>query len=181
MADVVPFLENVLRGTNLPRERMLEMAAHYEQIDGVSPINARNRALVAALRAELARHGPALPVYWGNRNWHPLLEDTPGRMAVAGELGLNMVRAATVGTHPRFVAMVRELILERLDDRAARPALGRPGPAPDACPPDLPPPASEGARNRLESSRRPLRLPDRSSRRNRARARPLLCQRRPPH
>src|SRR5579883_1451205 len=74
--DVIPFLENVLRGKNVPRARMLEVAEHYYHFDGRSPINAQNRELIAALEAELVRHGPRLPVYWGNRNWHPLLTDT---------------------------------------------------------------------------------------------------------
>src|SRR3974390_183409 len=72
-ADVKPFLENVLRGRNVPRERMLEVAHHYELFGSVSPINAQNRALIAALRDELATNGPVLPIYWGNRNWQPLL------------------------------------------------------------------------------------------------------------
>ncbi len=74
--DVIPFLENVLRGKNVPRERMLEVAEHYYHFGGRSPINEQNRELVRALEAELARHGPALPVFWGNRNWHPMLADT---------------------------------------------------------------------------------------------------------
>ena len=78
--DVIPFLENVLRGKNVPRERMLEVAEHYQHFGGRSPINEQNRALIAAIEAELAAHGPALPVYWGNRNWHPLLADTLRRM-----------------------------------------------------------------------------------------------------
>jgi ferrochelatase len=82
--DVMPFLENVVRGKNVPRERLLEVAEHYEMFDGVSPINAQNRALLAALVAELNAHGPQLPVYWGNRNWHPLLADTVGQMAEDG-------------------------------------------------------------------------------------------------
>src|SRR4029078_4913601 len=82
--DVMPFLENVLRGRNVPRERMLHVAAHYRQFGGVSPINAQNRALISALRNELAERGPALPIYWGNRNWHPLLPDTLAQMARAG-------------------------------------------------------------------------------------------------
>ncbi len=76
MDDVLPFLENVLRGKNVPHERMLEVAEHYRQFDGVSPINDQNRALIAALRAELDQRGIALPIYWGNRNWRPLLSDT---------------------------------------------------------------------------------------------------------
>lgn len=82
--DVLPFLENVLRGRNVPRERMLEVAAHYQQFGGVSPINAQNRALIAALEAELEKHGPRLPVFFGNRNWHPLLADTLREMAGRG-------------------------------------------------------------------------------------------------
>jgi len=82
--DVMPFLENVLRGRNVPRERMLEVAEHYYEFGGVSPINAQNRALIGALSDELNRHGPRLPVYWGNRNWHPLLADTLREMADDG-------------------------------------------------------------------------------------------------
>jgi ferrochelatase len=74
--DVMPFLENVLRGKRVPRQRMLEVAHHYEMFGGVSPINAQNRALIAALKDKLSAEGPRLPIYWGNRNWHPLLADT---------------------------------------------------------------------------------------------------------
>jgi ferrochelatase len=82
--EVLPFLENVLRGKNVPRERMLAVAEHYYHFDGKSPINAQNRALIAALEAELAHHGPNLPVYWGNRNWDPLLADTLRQMKADG-------------------------------------------------------------------------------------------------
>jgi len=74
--EVLPFLENVLRGKNVPRERMLEVVEHYQQFGGVSPINAQNRALIAALRTELDAAGINLPIYWGNRNWNPMLTDT---------------------------------------------------------------------------------------------------------
>ncbi len=80
----MPFLENVLRGKNVPRERMLAVAEHYQHFGGISPINAQNRALIAALEQELKLHGPALPIYWGNRNWHPLLPDTLRQMRDAG-------------------------------------------------------------------------------------------------
>src|SRR5438309_9457640 len=82
--DVIPFLENVLRGRNVPRERMLEVAEHYYHFDGKSPINQHNRELMAALKLELASHGVVMPVYWGNRNWHPLLPDTLQRMQQDG-------------------------------------------------------------------------------------------------
>ncbi|MEK6234223.1 MAG: ferrochelatase [Planctomycetales bacterium] len=78
--DVLPFLENVLRGKNVPRERMLEVAEHYDRFDGVSPINGHCRKLIAALEKLFAEDGPGLPIYWGNRNWTPLLEDTVRRM-----------------------------------------------------------------------------------------------------
>src|SRR3954469_129108 len=78
--DVLPFLENVLRGRNVPRERMLEVAEHYYEFGGKSPINEQNRALISALESELAAKGPRLPTYWGNRNWHPLLSDTVRQM-----------------------------------------------------------------------------------------------------
>jgi protoporphyrin/coproporphyrin ferrochelatase len=82
--DVMPFLENVTRGRAVPRERLLEVAEHYFRFGGVSPINAQNRALLDALRAELGARGPALPIYWGNRNWHPFLAETLRRMAADG-------------------------------------------------------------------------------------------------
>src|SRR5262245_16407197 len=82
--DVLPFLENVLRGRNVPRERLLEVAEHYYHFGGRSPINDQNRALVAAIERELNDHGPPLPVYWGNRNWYPLLADTMRQMTADG-------------------------------------------------------------------------------------------------
>lgn len=84
MADVMPFLENVLRGKNVPPERMRAVAHHYELFGGVSPINEQNRQLITALKDELALNGPSLPVYWGNRNWQPMLADTLRQMAADG-------------------------------------------------------------------------------------------------
>jgi ferrochelatase len=82
--QVIPFLENVLGGKDVGEERIREVAARYEFYGGVSPINAQNRALLAALLGELNGQGIALPVYWGNRHWHPLLGDTLGQMARDG-------------------------------------------------------------------------------------------------
>ncbi|MGA2376308.1 MAG: ferrochelatase [Candidatus Sulfotelmatobacter sp.] len=82
--EVIPFLENVLRGRNIPRERMLAVAEHYYHFAGKSPINQQTRELIAALEAELARNGPKLPIYWGNRNWHPLLPATLRQMKQDG-------------------------------------------------------------------------------------------------
>jgi protoporphyrin/coproporphyrin ferrochelatase len=83
-ADVMPFLERVTQGRNIPRERLLEVAHHYDQFGGVSPINAQNRALIRALEAELKTNGPDLPVYFGNRNSPPLIADTVREMRDAG-------------------------------------------------------------------------------------------------
>ena len=100
--DVIPFLENVLRGRNVPRERMLEVAEHYYHFGGVSPINAQVRDLIAALTPELRRHGVDLPIYWGNRNWHPMLADTMAAMKTRR-------RPACPGRRPGGVQLVFEL------------------------------------------------------------------------
>ncbi len=78
--DVLPFLRNVTRGRDVPDARLAEVAEHYRHFGGVSPINAQNRGLLAAVEVDFAAHGLDLPLYWGNRNWHPLVEDTVERM-----------------------------------------------------------------------------------------------------
>ncbi|SFL06383.1 ferrochelatase [Geodermatophilus ruber] len=82
--DVLPFLENVTRGRGIPRERLAAVAEHYHHFGGVSPINDQNKALIAAIEADLAAAGVDLPVYWGNRNWAPYVEDTWRQMAEDG-------------------------------------------------------------------------------------------------
>ncbi|WP_374727593.1 ferrochelatase [Haloactinomyces albus] len=82
--EVRPFLENVTRGRGVPPERLDEVAEHYHHFGGVSPINRLNREIMAAVDTELTARGVDLPVYFGNRNWHPLVEDTVGRMADDG-------------------------------------------------------------------------------------------------
>jgi protoporphyrin/coproporphyrin ferrochelatase len=84
MADVMPFLENVTRGRGIPRSRLEEVAEHYYHFGGVSPINGQNRALIAGLKQELSEHQITLPIYFGNRNWHPLLTDTIAQMKADG-------------------------------------------------------------------------------------------------
>jgi ferrochelatase len=78
--DVMPFLENVTRGRGVPRARLEAVAQHYLHFGGVSPINGCNRAIIAETETALAAAGIALPVYFGNRNWHPMVEDTVARM-----------------------------------------------------------------------------------------------------
>ncbi len=82
--DVMPFLRNVLRGKSVPQSRMDQVAEHYYLFDGVSPINDQVRSLIASLEQALAQRNLNLPIYWGNRNWHPLLPDTIGMMAADG-------------------------------------------------------------------------------------------------
>lgn len=80
MVDVKPYLDIVLKGKNVPEERKLEVVHHYELFNGVSPINEQNRLLIKSLKLELSKHNIDLPVYWGNRNWHPFLTDTIEKM-----------------------------------------------------------------------------------------------------
>jgi protoporphyrin/coproporphyrin ferrochelatase len=82
--DVLPFLDNVFAGLRVGADTKARIAARYQAFGGVSPINGHTRAFIAALREALDAHGPALPIYWGNRNWHPLLTDTFAQMASDG-------------------------------------------------------------------------------------------------
>jgi ferrochelatase len=82
--DVVPFLRNVTRGRDVPQERLVEVAAHYHELGGRSPLNDLNRAFLAAVREDLAGNGIDVGVYWGNRNWAPYLADTLAKMTADG-------------------------------------------------------------------------------------------------
>ncbi|MFD1933844.1 ferrochelatase [Nonomuraea mangrovi] len=138
--DVMPFLENVVRGRGVPRERLLEVAEHYQSFGGVSPINQQNRDLIEALRPELD-----VPIYWGNRNWRPFGEDTVLRMKADGitkaavfatsafagysscrqyyediarisvEGGPELVKMRHFGEHPGFVAAMADHARQALD------------------------------------------------------------------
>ena len=93
--DVIPFLENVLAGKNVPRARLEAVAHHYRLFDGVSPIHAQHRALIAALEKDFAAHGLDLPTYFGNRVSHPLLNATLRPLAAAGvQLALVVIPSA---------------------------------------------------------------------------------------
>lgn len=83
-SEVIPFLENVTRGRGIPRERLEQVAEHYYHFGGKSPINEQNLGIIDALTRVLATQGPDLPVYFGNRNWHPLLNDTFAQMKADG-------------------------------------------------------------------------------------------------
>ena len=82
--DVIPFLERVTGGRNIPPERLAEVGAHYQHFGGVSPINDQCRAIRRELQTELDAAGHSLPVYWGNRNWHPFLAETVAQMTSDG-------------------------------------------------------------------------------------------------
>ncbi len=73
--DVMPFLRTVTAGRGIPDERLASVAEHYYAFGGRSPINDQNRALLAALRAELDRREIGTPLVWGNRNFHPFVTD----------------------------------------------------------------------------------------------------------
>lgn len=93
--DVIPFLENVLRGRNVPHERMLAVAEHYYHFDGRSPINDQCRELIHALE----NAGVGLPVYWGNRNWRPMLADTVARMRDDGIRSALAIATSAFGSY----------------------------------------------------------------------------------
>ncbi len=84
-ADVMPFLENVVRGKDVPPDRLKEIAARYNHFDGKSPLNEQNRALIAALEEELRKNDIDLPVYWGNRNWSPFILEALRQMRDDGK------------------------------------------------------------------------------------------------
>ena len=82
--DVVPFLENVTRGRGIPRKRLEKVGEHYFALGGRSPINDQNKQLIRNIEAELARRDIDLPVYFGNRNWEPYVEDALQQMSRDG-------------------------------------------------------------------------------------------------
>jgi ferrochelatase len=121
--DVIPFLENVLRGRNVPRERMMQVAEHYYHFGGRSPINDQCRELIAALRPQIS-----LPIYWGNRNWHPMLADTVKQMADDG-----VTRALAIATSAYSSYSGCRQYIENI--ASARDVVGPPAPVIDKLPP----------------------------------------------
>lgn len=121
--DVIPFLENTLRGRNVPRDRMLQVAEHYYHFGGCSPINRQCRELVGALQAQIT-----LPVYWGNRNWHPMLPDTVRQMMADG-----VRRALAIATSAYSSYSGCRQYIENIE--TARAAIGPGAPEVDKLPP----------------------------------------------
>jgi ferrochelatase len=119
--EVRPFLDNVLRGRRVPPARVEQVAAQYQELGGVSPLNSHNRALVAALQRAFAEQGRALPVYWGNRNWHPLLADTVRAMR---DDGIHRAAAFVTAAYSSYSSCRQYLE----DIAAARATVGRDAP-----------------------------------------------------
>jgi ferrochelatase len=123
--DVLPFLQNVVRGKDVPRERLLQVADRYELFDGVSPINAQNRALLAVVIGELNACGLQLPVYWGNRNWHPLLADTVQAMADDGVRHALALVTSAFGSYPSCRQYLEDLSAARDQAGAGAPQIDK--------------------------------------------------------
>jgi len=97
--EVMPFLRNVTAGRGVPDERLAAVAEHYQHFGGVSPITAQNQALLAALGAEFGRRGIDLPLYFGNRNWHPFVTDTARQMAADGRRHALVLATSATGSY----------------------------------------------------------------------------------
>ncbi|CAM3102308.1 ferrochelatase [Actinomyces slackii] len=97
--DVLPFMRNATAGRGVPDSRLMEVSTHYQRFGGVSPINARNAELLAALRAELARRGCHLPVVIGNRNWRPFVSQALRELADAGARRVLALTTAAYGSY----------------------------------------------------------------------------------
>lgn len=123
--DVTPFLENVTRGRNVPPERLAEVAEHYRHFGGVSPINGHNRALLEALRAEFARVGIGLPLYWGNRNWHPMLADTLREMRDAGVRRAIAFVTSGFGSYSACRQYLDDIVTARVEVGAGAPVVDK--------------------------------------------------------
>lgn len=115
--DVMPFLRNVVRGRDVPEERLAAVAEHYQHFGGVSPINEQCRRLLAAMRAEFDRAGLDLPLFWGNRNWHPYLTD---ELAVMRDRGVRRALAFVTSAYGSYSSCRQYL----QDIEAARAAVG---------------------------------------------------------
>lgn len=123
-ADVLPFLRNVTRGRGVTEERLTEVAEHYYHFGGMSPINEWCRSLISGLRREFAEHNVNMPIYWGNRNWPPMLVDAVQRMS--GD-GVQRALAFTTSAYGSYSSCRQYLE----DLSAARAAVGASAPAID--------------------------------------------------
>ncbi|GAB3228082.1 ferrochelatase [Glycomyces halotolerans] len=123
-ADVLPFLRNVTRGRGIPEERLEEVAEHYHHFGGISPINQWCREVIDALRAEFRTAGIDLPIYWGNRNWPPMLVDAVTQMTADGVRRALAICTSAYGSYSSCRQYVEDI-------NAARAAVGENAPAID--------------------------------------------------
>ena len=111
MEDVRPFLANVLRGRTVRSERIEEVVHHYEVFDGHSPLTELTRRQAQALQADLAAHGPRIPVYAGMRNWTPHLHEALAQMRADGvreALGIVMAPHRSYSSYEQYQENVAE-------------------------------------------------------------------------
>jgi len=118
--QVLPFLRAVTAGRGVPDDRLAEVAEHYQHFGGVSPITAQNEALLAGLAAEFDRRGITLPLYFGNRNWHPLLTDTTSRMVADGRRHALVLTTSATGSYSGC-RQYREDLQRALDELPEQP------------------------------------------------------------
>lgn len=123
--QVLPFLQRISAGRGVPRERLEEVAGHYGLFGGVSPINAQSRAVIAALREELAARGPDLPVYWGNRNAPPFLADTLRRMRADGVRHALCFVTSPFSSYPSCRQYLEDLARARAEVGEGAPAIDK--------------------------------------------------------
>lgn len=121
--EVVPFLENVTRGRGIPRERLVQVGEHYFHFGGVSPLNRLNREIIANLESELAERGRDLPVYFGNRNWHPFGEDTAEQMSRDGVRRALVFATSAWGGYSACLQYNEDIrrIIAHLEDKGVEP------------------------------------------------------------
>lgn len=120
-ADVMPFLRNVTRGRGVPDDRLTEVADHYYHFGGVSPINAWCRELLSAMRTDFGQHGIGLPIYWGNRNWPPMLVDAVSDMHASGVRNALAIATSAYGSYSSCAQYLEDI-------SAARAAIGESAP-----------------------------------------------------
>jgi protoporphyrin/coproporphyrin ferrochelatase len=120
--DVIPFLKNVTRGRGIPEERLEEVAHHYRHFGGVSPINAQNAALRAAVERELAARGTPLPVLLGNRNWEPYVSDALRELADAGHRRVLAIATSAYSSYSSC-RQYREDLADALEETGLGPVL----------------------------------------------------------
>lgn len=124
--EVIDFLEVVTRGSGVPRARLAEVGEHYFKFGGRSPINDQNKALIAALDAELTARGAHLPIYWGNRNWHPFVREAIEQLVRDGHRRVLML---TTSAYPSYSGCrsYRESVAQALWETGADLAIDRLG------------------------------------------------------